>query len=400
MYWSVADYFVKYGYRQKDIEKARVYELIQKHPGVTRKKLYLDMAVRPNNVSAPVQELIDSGLVYEEQQKRVSKKGRPETILYVNNEKYVSIAIWCSGAHLSAALVNLNENIYATETATVDTSIDEFGFISSLYSLIDKVLKTKSDDQILLGIGFSLPGVINQRDKIWIFNSYWPSINGISLSPIEKQYSVPVFLSQKMESELESFLKSHPEYSSTTTLLFHWGYGIGASYARHGKVINSEFGSFCEVGHIKTGRNEGRLCKCGEYDCVETVAALWAVSEALEKRFGKLPSDNEDAIATILKSVDILSVSEIQDALDTIIRLIDASYRIFYPDRIICYGPFFQNEELFCEFNKRILLTLPSYSREYVKILRIPLSMSGYGSVNCTNRFFFDKLKTELIALN
>ena len=69
MYWSVADYFVKYGYRQKDIEKARVYELIQKHPGVTRKKLYLDMAVRPNNVSAPVQELIDSGLVYEEQQK-------------------------------------------------------------------------------------------------------------------------------------------------------------------------------------------------------------------------------------------------------------------------------------------------------------------------------------------
>ena len=70
MYWSVADYFVKYGYRQKDIEKARVYELIQKHPGVTRKKLYLDMAVRPNNVSAPVQELIDSGLVYEEQQKR------------------------------------------------------------------------------------------------------------------------------------------------------------------------------------------------------------------------------------------------------------------------------------------------------------------------------------------
>ncbi len=399
MEFSIASFFKQYGYRRKDIEKARVFEAIIQNSDATRKQLYLDLKVRPNNVSTAVQELLENELIYEDIQIRNFKKGRPEIKLGVHVNKLIAISVWVSSNNLVGALINLGgeiSNLYVKELPSASSNKE---FTEATREIITHLVNCRKEDQELLGIGFCLPGVVNQQTKNWIFNSRWPNVSNLDLGRFSLEYNIPVEIIRKLESELISFLNKNPKYQESSSILIHWGYGIGAAYAHKGKVLHSYFGSFGEIGHLKHSEQHGIKCACNEYDCIETVAAGWSLLPHLEKQVGPLP-DSEEELAERCKEVDLYSIAEMKDAISAIVSAISTTCRIINPQIMFIYGPFLANKKISEILVKELYTSIPSYNRDYIEIVILEEDLTKLGPLGSTNKFFITRLKDLLTADN
>ena len=114
-------------------------------------------------------------------------------------------------------------------------------------------------------------------------------------------------------------------------------------------MVNRDKGRFCEIGHWELGNNAGRLCRCGNKDCLETVAALWALGPQLAERFPDLPQDERE-IAAHLGRADVEASLPMKTALAEVLRLTTNLCRLLFPDRIVLTGPFVQNPRVFSKF--------------------------------------------------
>ena len=394
----VSDFFTDYGYRQKDIEKAKVFETILDSKGATRKKLYLELQVRPNNVSSAVQDLIDDGLVYEDVILKSAKQGRPRIKLAVRVNKLLVIGLWVETCSLIGGLVNMEGDVIQKQEVELSGDVDNEGFLRAVNKIVVGLVQAVEPKQELLGIGFSLPGVINKIKKIWIFNSRFPNVENLSFESLEAKYGVPTRMYPKLEAVFSSYiLKKKKDFSNVSTFMLHWGYGIGGAYCYNGEVMHSNYGSSCEVGHLKLSEQKGNKCCCGDYDCIETVASGWALKPLLFKEFGDVGNDDFQ-FAEKIENLDLSKNEYIQNAIKALAGGLNTTFRIFYPERLIVYGPFFRNEGIRNSFTEEVKKNVPFHIRNYLKIVLLDEDFSKYSPLGCTNEFFDSKLKELLIS--
>ena len=394
----VSEFFKDYGYRQKDIEKAKVFEMILACKGATRKKLYLELQVRPNNVSSAVQDLIDDGLVYEDVVLKSTKQGRPRIKLAVHVNKLLVIGLWIETCSLIGGLVNMAGDVIQKQEVELSGDVDNEGFYRAVNKIVVGLIKAVEPKQELLGIGFALPGVINKNKKIWIFNSRFPNVENLSFENLESKYGVPTKIYSKLESVFSSYiLKKKKDFCHFSTFMLHWGYGIGGAYCYNGEVMHSNYGSSCEIGHLKLPERNGKKCCCGDYDCIETVAAGWALKPLLAKEYGNLGNDDFQ-FADRIENMDFSKDEYIQNAIKALASGLNTTFRIFYPERLIVYGPFFRNEGVRKCFTEEVMKNVPFHIRNYLKIILLDEDFSKYSHLGCTNEFFDSKLKELLIS--
>jgi len=394
----ISEFFKDYGYRQKDIEKAKVFEMILANKGATRKKLYLELQVRPNNVSSAVQDLIDDGLVYEDVVLKNAKQGRPRIKLAVQVDKLLVIGLWVETCSLIGGLVNLEGEVIKKQEVELSGDVDNEGFYNAVNKIVVGLIQTVEPNQELLGIGFSIPGVINKIKKIWLFNSRFPNVENLSFEKLEKKFKLPIRMYEKLEAVFSSYiLRKKKDFCKTSTFMLHWGYGIGGAYCYNGEVMHSNYGSFCEIGHLKLSERNGKKCCCGDYDCIETVAAGWALKPLLAKEYGDLGNDDYQ-FAEKIENLDFSKNEPIQNAIKALAGGLNTTFRIFYLERLIVYGPLFKNEGIRKAFAEEVMKNVPFHIKNYLEIILLDEDFSKYSPLGCTNEFFDSKLKELLIS--
>lgn len=396
MLYSTAGYFRKRRYRQKDIEKAMVFEAIVDNPGTTRKKLHLQLDLRPNNVTNIVQELVEEQLVTEHFQKSI-KKGRPEIPLSVHLDKLISFGIWVVSHELIGAVTNMNGDISSQKSIVLNSETTNESFFSAVFSLINALYKEIRREQELIGIGLSLPGIIDRKERIWFFNSRWPLVKNLSFQILEERYGIPVAVEQIIDAEFTAMISKTRKREIKNGMLIHWGFGIGASYAHKGDIVNSTAGSFCELGHLKIIRNEGDLCTCGETGCLETISSMRVLLPRLRKKYGELP-DNESQLATSMQHMNFHGDEDIQLAVQKMAEAVDSAYWLIFPDTIFVYGPLLANENIRIQFGKLLQDFVPSYAKDKLNIEYIHYEISSMSPWGCTIGFFKNRLRVLLKA--
>ena len=169
---------------------------------------------------------------------------------------------------------DLQRLIDTYKTKTPKTNVRE-----EIVEIIFNVVMEKLDEQeaslnALLGIGIAIPG---------------PVINGIipfcANLDIGKDFDICKAIKNKFQkSQLkvavgnDADLAAFGEYNylndkSVKDVLFvTLGTGIGGGVIINGKIVTGYSGSAGEIGHIPYDRNNKRLCGCGKFGCVETVA--------------------------------------------------------------------------------------------------------------------------------
>ncbi len=380
-------------YRIKDQEKAQVFGAIC--AGVsTRREIAAAGSLRPTTVSRAVQELVADGLVLPGQERAPGRKGRPEAVLAPNPARYTAVAVHVVSRELRAALIDAGHRVLESARVAVPAEAPGERLQEVIGGLCHEMMRANPPGSELLGVGLGLPGTVNRLRWEWISAARWPRLRAVKLAPLIRAAGLRGHLSRALDSELEHLLALHPAARRGGTLLVHWGYGIGSAYAWEGKVVRSTLGRFGEIGHVTVERLRPRPCVCGQSGCLETEAALWALAPRLREAAPGAPEEEDRFSAFLRRHLGSLDLRRAVAAMTEGLAIL---HQLFYPDRLLLYGPFSEQAGLLAEVRESLLARIPEYARETVSLSSFSGSREAalFGS---TAAFFRDALRQALTA--
>jgi transcriptional regulator of PTS gene len=364
-------------HRVKDSEKALLYREICVNRRPTRLGLARKLDIRPSSVSEAVQELLDDGLVLERNGPGPrGRTGRPELVLAPRHDRFVAISVYVDSRELKGVLVTTAEDVLAEDVRALPQAAGNRELSAALLDLLRKLRDRAPEGAQVAGAGISLPGTVNSRTKTWVRVARWPKLQDLGFAGLEAKLGLSIVLRRMNEAELSYFLDCTPPARTGTTLLVHWGFGVGAAAAFRGELLTSSVGRFGEIGHARIGADPQARCLCGLRGCLETTAALWSLLPAFASAVGALPED-ERKLAPFLGDPRLLRLPELGRALDAVQEALVLLSMIFFPDTVLLTGPFTENPALFRRLRAGYRARLPRYARDSVSVQAIPGGMPG-----------------------
>lgn len=269
-------------YAQSDVSRADVARVT----GLTR-----------TTVSDVVAELIENGLIDEIGQGQ-STGGKPPTLLAINEKARNIIGLDLASGEFRGAIIDLRGEIKHRVLLPIEDCSGEEA-ISLVYELIDKLLE--SADSPVLGIGIGSPGLMDAEQGIvrTSVNLEWKDLPLAQI--LQDRYQLPVYIANDSQVCALAENSFGENGNAKNLVLIKLGRGVGAGivlnqlpYYGHG------FGAG-EIGHVKVDE-DGELCGCGNYGCLETKIssrairkrAMWIARQYPESYLNEISANSED----------------------------------------------------------------------------------------------------------
>lgn len=383
-------------YRLKDLEKAQIFQTISDAGTITRKEIAAQVRSRPTTVSNVVQELIADRLVVEGDVREPGRQGRPELFLHPNFDRFAAVSVYVVSREIKGAVIGLDGRTHAAADVELPPEAGNNLVCDTIVELVADLCSRRPPSSNVLGVGLSLTGSINVAEGRWMYTARWRNIADIDLGSIETRTGLPVLSNRFVDSRLEYLLLANPELAQGGTLLFHWGYGIGAAYAFDGRVLQASLGSFAEVGHWKIAGESSRGCLCGGSGCLESVAALWALSAGLRERYGEVPED-EAEFARFFQSHDLESDELVTTARSHVAVSLANLFMTLFPERVLVYGPFTSSQRAFDRLVEEVRSATAPFVRDRLSLRLQPAGLEG-DMIGSIHLLFRDALRPLLIA--
>jgi len=343
--------------------KGRLFMEICKPKKTTRKQLSLDFDLRPGTVSSIVLELIEQGLVSEGRPEAPYRKGRPEILLRPATSRLAAIVFYVVSQSIHAVLVGFGGEEIGTAVSEVQAeNVENDSLKHLIVDMAKNLINQASPETEIVGISFSLPGIVEENAMRWVFASRWTKIRNLDLSQIADELKLPVIVSKNLNCELRARITRKSEFKDSSILFVRWGFGIGASLFLNGSAVVAGNGGFGEIGHSYIGCDEDNLCRCGMKNCLETKAALWALLPRLRAVYPDIPED-EWSFEAFLKEREDFDINLLDEAIQLMAVAMQNLTLILSPHQIVLSGPFVQHPAVFQKLNDRFRELLPSNSR-------------------------------------
>ncbi|WP_257099086.1 ROK family transcriptional regulator [Pseudovibrio flavus] len=329
-----------------------IFNLVLQGKANSRRDIAKILSMRPNTVSDCVSHLVEKGIVWEHTEKG-GGRGRPVVTLAPNANKFLCIFIQIIG--LSAVVTNINiagQELWS-QTSELPAESSTADILEAFKKLHQQALQQVPSQSTVAALVFSLGGILDIKNKVWQFSSRWPNMQDLDLKQVHgaAPYSLHLYKNINLELSAHDLKRTGNE---ETTLLVHWGQGIGCAVSPTPAETNQNAGRFGEIGHWKLSRTANARCHCGNAGCVETIAALWALQPHLKAKWPDI-ADDELTIAPDLQSLDLLGLPVFTDALNAVSNVITNLNFLLFPQTILVSGPFVQNPFVWAELNRTFL---------------------------------------------
>ena len=274
----------------KEFNQAGVLDLIRLHGAISRAEISSLTGLSPTAAGKIVSALIKKGYIHEVGEGK-SSGGRRPILLELKPRSFFSIGIDLDVNGIRLVFIDITGTI-------IYRSFYPFNKINNSLSFSDVIKKVqnisekaaydlKIDYERILGIGISIPGIIDTEDKKIISapNLKWKDVH-LEMY-LNENFKVPVYVeNEAMASAIcENWVGCCRDLSDFVCI--NIGTGIGSGIYTGGKLYRGVGGSAGEVGHIVVNVN-GPKCGCGNYGCLETMASIAGIME----RVKKLPTYN------------------------------------------------------------------------------------------------------------
>lgn len=257
----------------RDLNQATVADLIRRHGPISRVELVERTQLGRSTINVILAGLVRDGLVLEAGSAESTSVGRPSTLLRLNPEARLIVAVKLAPTHVTAALANLN--------AEVLTHVDrDFAEDASAGAVIDVVTRSVREvirerglsDGDLLGVGVVLPGLIDPRTGVALSSRFLHWQNVDVRESLAAGLRLPVFV----DNDANAFALAEHWYGAgrgaDDLLAVTVGIGIGAGVIVRGQLYRGVREGAGEIGHVVM-QLDGPLCTCGKHGCLEAFAA-------------------------------------------------------------------------------------------------------------------------------
>jgi len=238
-------------------------------------------------VSDLVSELMVDGLVEETGQGQ-SNGGKRPTLLKFIDDRRCMISVDLASHEFQGAVVNLRGQIINKVSLRVGESKGEDA-LKLVFELIDKLHKQAF--MPIIGIGIGSPGLIDPISGTieYAVNLDWRDLPLAKL--IHDRFNLPVHVANNSQAAAfaETTFGAHRDLPNMIVIKI--GRGIAARIVLNGEPFFGDGPYAGEIGHVVVKEN-GDLCACGKYGCLETVAS----SRVILKRAQNIALNNPSSI--------------------------------------------------------------------------------------------------------
>ncbi|GAO29841.1 putative sugar kinase [Geofilum rubicundum JCM 15548] len=256
-----------------------------------------------------INQLLELG-VLEKKGFGESNGGRRPELYGMAKESFYVLAISMDIYQTRMAFFNCS-NEKMTETHVFEIELNnEMETLKSLLLNIEAYFQTTNiDRKDVLGVGLSVPGLVNSEKGI---NHTYLNFGEKGLRQLlHEQLQLPVFIENDANAIALAMRRSGVARDKENVLVLYLDWGIGLGLILEGKLYRGATGFAGEFSHIPI-EEEGELCLCGKTGCLQTVAAGTALVKLAQK--GIL--DGQHTMMTSLhnKNINKLSVKDVVDA--------------------------------------------------------------------------------------
>jgi len=269
-------------------DKQVITAVVRRFGPLSRARIHDLTHIRQSTTSKLVRELLEENVLREGGRLNVPL-GRKQSLLHLNETHRLVAAIEFDDERVTAAILDLRPRVL--QAVTQPTALDggAAGLIRQLQGCLRAAMQAAQvTPPQLIGIGIADPGLVATNQGVTLASSTIDFWRDIPLRKIfEDEFDIPTFPESKTRAKAiaEQLLGGGERVADLIYL--DYGAGIGAGVITGGKLLTGVNGGAGEVGHTHLLEN-GPVCKCGSYGCLEAMAGLRALETRVRKAWAEL----------------------------------------------------------------------------------------------------------------
>jgi N-acetylglucosamine repressor len=279
------------------LNERQVLRVIQSRGPLSRAEVARESGLSAPTVSKAVASLIKAGLLEVTDAAELAR-GRPAPKLRLATESAQVLGVAIDVGHCEVVSAGLDGALH-DDTLAVPTPTTYPELLTALESAARKIMAKPGVRT--LGLGVSLPGLVDYRRGCGVLSPNAPATNG---------YSPAVDLAERLGVECSLLQESHAlclaerHHGLAKDLddfaLLDVGAGVGLGIMSGGRLLKGRSGLAGEIGHFTAVAEGGRKCGCGNTGCLETVASDSALAWHASRKLGR--TVNADEVIDLAKS--------------------------------------------------------------------------------------------------
>lgn len=252
--------------------KAKIADYIINHHAVSKTELSKALNLSMPTVLSNTNDLIDSKMIIESGEFE-STGGRKAKRLSINPSYRYALGLTVTANHLGMTLINFKYEIEKTERIRLKFSADA-SYCLKAAKIVDAFLENTVDLKKILGIGISIPGIINSEQH-FIIKSHALQLENYSLSFFEQAFSS---FAVHFENDANAAMMAEDLNKYQNALYLSLNHTLGGAFCINGQLFPGQNQKAGEFGHMILVPG-GRKCYCGKAGCADAYCAASVLTE-------------------------------------------------------------------------------------------------------------------------
>ena len=277
---------------KKNITKSKIVNYIINNKITSKAELAQNLSLSMPTVLSNVNELIDRNMVIEIGEYE-STGGRKAKRIGINPAYKYAVGVVITANHLGIILLNMQYEIEKTIRMRLKFST-ETSYCLKVAEMVEDFLKDVEDREKILGIGISIPGIIDQANRM-VVKSHALQLENFSLSFLEQVFSYPVYFANDANAAMMA--EDMHEYQDAVYLSLN--NTLGGAFCINGKLVAGQNQKAGEFGHMILVPG-GKKCYCGKQGCADAYCAASVLTddtkETLEQFMKKVEEQDGQAV--------------------------------------------------------------------------------------------------------
>jgi glucokinase-like ROK family protein len=266
----------------RDINQTLILNQIRRNARISRAGLSDMTGLNKATVSHIVRDLLETNFI-REVGLHLAKTGRPSIMLELNPDAGCIIGAEIGVDFIAVIRTNFLSEIQWRHREAIDKAASSSVIAAQLVTIIEHAMEDPHrNNQPILGIAAGVPGLVDHLtgDVLFAPNLDWHDVKLASL--LTQDLPLPIYLDNEanMAALGEFYFGAAQGHKNVLYLSLDAGLGGGIIYNE--RLFNGSAGFAGEFGHISMDPN-GRLCKCGNRGCFETLVSLSTVYDYIKK---------------------------------------------------------------------------------------------------------------------
>jgi predicted NBD/HSP70 family sugar kinase len=323
----------------RDEGRVRVLRALQDSGRSSRSELITSTGLSRATITTLVADLIASGVVEEcgDSPDGSRRAGRPAQPVSIVASSAYAAAVDIGHQHVRVALCDASGASVWERATALDVDHTPTQTLDLAASLVEEALRTQDvpRERVLgLGIGIACP-VETRSDTLYAegIMADW-----VGVRPAD-ELSRRTGLASELINDANAGALAESLYGAARNcdhmIYVRLSAGIGAGIVADGQLQTGGNGLAGEIGHLQVDP-DGRLCRCGNRGCLETVASPLAIAGLLARSWNR-PVETEE-LFHLLDAGDHGARRAVEDAGEVVGRCIAAMVTLFDPEVVVVGG--------------------------------------------------------------